>query len=59
MKKLYIQFALGTDNINKEELNQEIKKIINEFNDINKDKLIKANLLDVNISKNFGTIIEY
>jgi phosphomevalonate kinase len=50
---------IGTDNINKEELNQEIKKIINEFNDINKDKLIKANLLDVNISKNFGTIIEY
>ena len=50
---------IGKDNINKEELNKEIKNIINEFNDINKDKLIKANLLDANISKNFGTIIEY
>lgn len=50
---------IGKDNINKEELNQEIKKIINEFNDINKDKLIKAYLLDANLSKNFGTIIEY
>ena len=48
---------LGNDGIYKEELNDEIKQIINEFNINNKNTNIKANLLDVNLSKNFGTIL--
>ena len=48
---------LGNDGIDKEELNVEIKQIINEFNINNKNINIKANLLDVNSSKNFGTIL--
>ena len=50
---------MGKDNINNEELKAEIKAIINEFNHINKDKDINANLLDVNIAKYSGTIIDY
>ena len=49
---------IGNDNINKEELNKEVKDIINEFNKINKNINIKANLLDANIAKYFGTILE-
>ena len=48
---------LGNDGIDKEELNVEIKQIINEFNINNKNINIKANLLDVNSSQNFGTIL--
>ena len=50
---------MSSDNINKEELINEIKKIIKEFNIENKNKNIdiKANLLDVNIAKYFGNII--
>ena len=49
---------MGNDKISKEELNKEIEKIINEFNDMNKNNDIKANILNVNTAKNFGTIIE-
>ncbi len=49
---------MGNDKISKEELNKEIEKIINEFNNMNKNNDIKANILNVNTAKNFGTIIE-
>ena len=49
---------MGNENINKEDLCKEVKEIINEFNDINKGINIKANLLDVNIAKNSGTIVD-
>ena len=48
---------MGNEKINKEDLCKEVKEIINEFNDINKGINIKANLLDVNIAKNCGTIV--
>ena len=44
---------------NKSDLIKKINDLIDKFNRENKDKKldIKANLLDVNISKNPGTII--
>ena len=50
---------LGNDEITKDELNNEVNQIINEFNINNKNNQIKANLLDVNLAKNFGTILNY
>ena len=50
---------MGNDKVNKDELISEINKIINEFNEENKNKKIdiKANILEVNISKDFGTLL--
>ena len=50
--------VMGNENINKENLCKEVKEIINEFNNVNKRINIKGNLLDVNIAKNFGTIVD-
>lgn len=51
--------SIGNGNTKKDELINDIQQIINEFNIINKNKgiNIKANLLDVNIAKDFGTIL--
>ena len=48
---------MGNDKVNKDELISEINKIINEFNEENKNINIKANILEVNISKDFGTLL--
>ena len=50
---------MGNDKVNKDELIAEINKIIFEFNEENNNKNIgiKANILEVNISKDFGTLL--
>ena len=50
---------MAKENTNKSDLIKKINDLIDKFNRENKDKKldIKANLLDVNISKNPGTII--
>ena len=50
---------MGNDCINKDELTMEVIKIINEFNEENKNKKIdiKASILEVNISKDLGTLL--
>ena len=50
---------MGNGCINKDELTMEVNKIINEFNEENKNKKIdiKANILEVNISKDLGTLL--
>ena len=52
-------FIIALQGINESELINDINKIINEFNlENNKKKIdIKANLLDVNIAKNPGTLL--
>jgi phosphomevalonate kinase len=51
--------SIGNFNVEKKVLINEIQQIINEFNINNKNKgiNIKANILDVNIAKDFGTIV--
>ena len=51
--------SMGNGNTKKDEIINDIQQIINEFNINNKNKgiNIKANLLDVNIAKDFGTIL--
>ena len=50
---------IGNDKVSKDELILEVNKIINDFNEENKNKNIdiKANILEVNISKAFGTLL--
>jgi phosphomevalonate kinase len=48
---------MGNNKVSKDELISEINKIINEFNEKNKIMNIKANILEVNISKDFGTLL--